>query len=185
MDHFKLLEMLESQIILLVSTHGVKGVYSYVNAQMKFPIAWDSPTCIPKGKGTTGMCTEDAVTSSARQTLTTENPPSLSRLNWFQNVIWFETDLLVRNSGWYSFSFLVDNKTFCKRLLCKHLEMHRNPKRMASRGPHERGGWEPWGRLQTRSLRGNPDPSETLTCRSSYYWSGIFTYGFRNLLWLL
>lgn len=35
MDHFKLLEMLESQIILVVSTHAMKGVYTYINAQMK------------------------------------------------------------------------------------------------------------------------------------------------------
>lgn len=57
-DHFKLPEMLESQIISVVSTHAMKGVYSYINAQIKSPIAWDSSTCVPQRNGIISMYAE-------------------------------------------------------------------------------------------------------------------------------
>lgn len=50
LDHFKLLEMLESQIILVVSTCAMKGLCSYINVQMKSPIALGSYMRIPKRK---------------------------------------------------------------------------------------------------------------------------------------
>lgn len=84
MDHFKLLEMLASQIILVVSTRAVNGACSYINAQMKSPIALDSHMHIPKRKGTT-TCAQNMQDFQQQDRLATKNPPSPSRLNYFQN----------------------------------------------------------------------------------------------------